>query len=135
MDTTEGPAKANMTYAVGSFDCTTGTELTSPTGIRIVAPPKLQTEPPTHSVDDTEDNPEKATRKRRKVADLSVKGNDILVEPPEDAHKYILRVPILVNHKALKKDDVLLVFLKDDKQGEKRAQSCCQGGVRAEKLL
>ena len=33
-----------------------------------------------------------------------------VADPPEDARKHIVRVPILVNHKALEKDDVLLVF-------------------------
>lgn len=114
VDTTEDLAKANMTYAVGSYDCTTGTELTSPTGIQILAP--------TPSADDTEEVAP-SLRKRRKVADPLSKGNDTLVELPEDAHKHIARVPILVNHKALKKDEVLLVYMKGDEQGEKRAQS------------
>ena len=118
VETTEDPTKANMAYAVGSYDCTTGTELTPPTGIKIVPRPT----PVDNAPDDNEAHRKRA-RLGTKVADPSAKSNEILVEAPEDAHKYIVRVPILINHKALKKDDVLMVYLKDEKQGEKRAQS------------
>ena len=39
--------------------------------------------------------------------------------PPEDAHKHIVRVRTLVNHKVLKVGDVLRAFDRDGQRGDK----------------
>ena len=50
-----------------------------------------------------------------------------VVNLPEDGHKHIARARILVNHKPLKKDDVLRVFDKEVQRGDKRPASGAVG--------
>ena len=97
METTPDHKLANMTWAVVSYDATAGAALTPPKGIQVVV-----------RVADP------ASKKR-----VVSKTDEKLAEPPEDAHMAIARIPVLVNHKAMKKDDVLLVF----KEEHKRKQS------------
>ena len=92
-----------MTYCVASYDCTTGAELTPPTGIKIMT---------RRPVEDDEDVRLRTTGKKAAASQVA--------DPPEDAHKRIARVRVLVNHKPLAKGDVLMVFHKPEKKSEKR---------------
>ena len=103
VETTDDPNKANTSYAIGSYDLAGGAEFTAPTGIQIVCAPS---------------GAEAAASAPTKVIGKQAPGK--VVNPPEDAHKHIVRVRTLVNHKALKKGDVLKVFDKGVQRGEKR---------------
>ena len=104
VEATDDPNKANMTYATASYDCTSGAELTPPTGVQILALQK---------VSETAQTKERVTGKQTEKK---------VVDPPEDAHKDFARVSVLVNHKPLAKGDVLWVYHKPEKTGEKRAR-------------
>ena len=112
VETTDDPAKANMTYATGSYDCTSGTELTAPTGISIMPRPP----PEDAAQDDTADEGTQGCPKKRKTGKAA--SPSVVVTVPDDAHKHIARIPILINHKALKKDDVLMAFVKSQPQSK-----------------
>ena len=109
VETTGDPSKANMSYAVGSYDVTAGAELTAPTGIKLGYAPS---EPAAS-------------------ASIKIKGKisppEKVVHLPDEGHKHIVRVRILVNHKALQKDDVLKVFDKEGQRGDKRPASGAEG--------
>ena len=103
VEATDDPSKANMSYAMGSYDLAGGAELTAPEGITIVCGPA-----------NAEAAGSAASKLVGKQAPVKV------VNPPEDAHNHIVRVRTLVNHKVLMQGDVLKVFDKGVQRGEKR---------------
>jgi hypothetical protein len=103
VEATDDPSKANMSYAMGSYDVAGGAELTAPEGITIVCGPA-----------NAEAAGSAASKLVGKQAPVKV------VNPPEDAHNHIVRVRTLVNHKVLMQGDVLKVFDKGVQRGEKR---------------
>ena len=118
VETTDDPTKANMVYATGSYDCTAGSELTPPTGITIRRRPQEEDAVLDDSQEEATQGCQRKVRITRKVADPNA-----FETAPDDAHKHIARIPVLINHKALKKNDVLMVFVPEEKQGRKRAQT------------
>ena len=119
VDTTDDPAKANMSYATGSYDCTTGTELTAPKGITIL--PRSPPEDAAPGVTTDEAAQAKTKKQKKEAKEGKAASPSVVAPPPEDAHKHIARVPILINHKELKVNDVLMVFVKGE--SKKRAKT------------
>ena len=109
VETTDDPSKANMSYAVASYDVTAGAELTAPTGVKLGYPPL-----------------EPAASAPTKISTKTTP-QDKVAHPPDEAHKHIVRVRTLVNHKALKKNDVLMVWEKAEKRGDKAEKRGAEG--------
>ena len=109
VESTDDPNKANMSFAVGSYDVTAGAEMTAPTGIKLAYAPSEAA-----ASARTRNNKKGPTTE--KVAHL-----------PDEGHKHIVRVHILVNHKDLKKDDVLMVFDKGAQRADKRPAPGAEG--------
>ena len=96
VEATDEPTKANMTYAIGSYDVTAGAEVTPPTGIKV------------------------AYEQSNGIKIVGKTALPKVENPTEDGHKHIVNVRLLVNHKVLKKDDVLRVYDKEGAQGGQR---------------
>ena len=105
VESTDDPNKANMSYAMASYDVTAGAELTAPTGVKLGYPPL-----------------EPAASAPTKISTKTTP-QDKVAHPPDEGHKHIVRVRTLINHKALKKNDVLMVWEKAEKRGDKRPAS------------
>ena len=109
VESTDDPSKANMSYAMASYDVTAGAEVTPPTAVKLGYP-----------------HLEPAARAPTKIS-KKTPAQDSVAHLADEGHKHIVRVRILVNHKALKKNDVLMVWEKAEKRVDKRPASGAEG--------
>ena len=97
---------ANMVWGTCSYDCTAGAELTAPGNLTLQV---------------REKGAEPATRLRVKGTTSQATAVQVkLASPPEDAHKEIARIPVLINSKDLNRGDVLFVFQAVDEDKNER---------------